>query len=244
MRIYRGKDVTTALLTFAVAIVGASVVGAAASSNGDASVQLQRRHDDDDHASGNHMHGTVVDWDESEDDDGDGDVSSTPAALGMDMDMNMHSVSGSPTAASAVSSTTAVKPHDPHMHSHGSHEAAKVTLNDVDIHKWHDFPPSYLAADFRLTNDSAIFGEVFDEDWDPENASGHKGLMAAHVLAMCLAYFGALPIGEPSTRKTLYGWLTTLLSSGSARGGPPSSLPRQHWLPRYCPPWLARRRRL
>ncbi|RSH88825.1 hypothetical protein EHS25_003053 [Saitozyma podzolica] len=186
MRNSRRRDVTPAVLTLAVALVGATVVGAAASSNGHASAQLQRRHDDDDHASGNHMHGSVADWDESEDDDGD--------ALGvaMDMDMNMHSAS--PTAASAVSSTTAVRPPDPHMHSHGSHEAAKVTLNDVDIHNWHDFPPSYLAADFRLTNDSAIFGEVFDEDWDPENAAGHKGLMTAHVGAMCLAYFGALPI--------------------------------------------------
>jgi hypothetical protein len=195
MRISRRQDVTPAVLTLAVALVGATVVGAAASSNGHASAQLQRRHDDDDHASGNHMHGSVADWDESEDDDGD--------ALGvaMDMDMNMHSAS--PTAASAVSSTTAVRPPDPHMHSHGSHEAAKVTLNDVDIHNWHDFPPSYLAADFRLTNDSAIFGEVFDEDWDPENAAGHKGLMTAHVGAMCLAYFGALPIGELSPHEKL-----------------------------------------
>jgi hypothetical protein len=201
MRIFGARNVTPAVLTFAVAvaIVGASVVGAAASSNGDASGQLQRRHDDDEHASGNHMHGTVVGWDESEDDDDDDDVSSTTAVVSMDMDMNMHSAS--PTAASAMSSTTAVKPPDPHMHSHGSHEAAKVTLNDVDIHTWHDFPPSYLAADFRLTNDSAIFGEVFDEDWDPENASGHKGLMAAHVVAMCLAYFGALPMGELSSQE-------------------------------------------
>ena len=104
------------------------------------------------------------------------------------------------TSASTGNSHTHViadatfSPPDPH--SHGSHRAPKVSLDDTGIHHWHQFPPTYLAADFRLDNDTAIFGEEFDETWDPENASGHKGLMLIHVLGMTLAYFGALPIGK------------------------------------------------
>ena len=90
---------------------------------------------------------------------------------------------------------------DPHGHSHGSHVAAKVTLDDQSVHQWHHFPPTYLAADFRLDNDSAIFGEEFDETWDPDDASGHKILMIAHIVGMTAAYFGALPISTSSRRK-------------------------------------------
>jgi len=86
----------------------------------------------------------------------------------------------------------------PDTHSHGTHQAAKVMLNDTDIHHYHHFPPSYLAADFQLDNDSAIFGEEFDATWYPDEASRHKGLMAVHVGGMTLAYFAALPIGESS----------------------------------------------
>lgn len=84
---------------------------------------------------------------------------------------------------------------DPHGgHSHGSHAPAKTVLDDADIHFWHKYPPSYLAADFRLDNDSAIFGEEFDEAWDPNDASGHRGLAILHVLSFYTAYFGFLPI--------------------------------------------------
>ena len=86
---------------------------------------------------------------------------------------------------------------EPSMHEHGEHEAAKDVLDESDMHnEWHTFPPTYLAADFRLDNDTAIFGEEFDEDWDPDNSSGHKLLMMAHVGAMVAAYFAVLPICE------------------------------------------------
>ncbi len=84
-------------------------------------------------------------------------------------------------------------PPDPHWHDF--HAAPKVKLDDESIHLIHHFPPSYLAVDFRLDNDSAIFGEEFDESWDPDAAQGHARLMAVHALGMVLGYFGALPIG-------------------------------------------------
>lgn len=84
-------------------------------------------------------------------------------------------------------------PHDPH--GHHSHAPVKEFLNDTDIHLWHKFPPTYLDADFRLTQDSVIFGEELPADWPGETPS-HPGLMVLHVAAMVVAYFGALPIGE------------------------------------------------
>lgn len=81
-------------------------------------------------------------------------------------------------------------------HHHGSHTAPKTELNDADIHYWHSFPPSYLAADFRLDVDTAIFGEEFPEDWVPENAGGRRGLVSLHIASMLVAYFGILPVGE------------------------------------------------
>ena len=95
---------------------------------------------------------------------------------------------------------TTISPHSSppsaHGHNHGSHTEPKYILDDVDIHFWHKFPPSYLAADFRLDNNSAIFGEELDETWDPENASGHRGLVLMHALGFYSAYFGLLPIGK------------------------------------------------
>jgi len=103
-----------------------------------------------------------------------------------------------PSAMSNVTnSTTAPLPPDPHGHNHGSHTEPKYVLDDVDIHFWHKFPPSYLAADFRLDNDSAIFGEEFDETWDPDDASGHRGLVILHALGFYTAYFGLMPVGKP-----------------------------------------------
>lgn len=103
-----------------------------------------------------------------------------------------------------------------HHHSHSAHSAPTVALNDTDIHYWHSFPPSHLAADFRLDEDSAIFGEEFPSDWrvtgdgaggeggeESESVvrvrgvdTGKRGWMVLHVVAMCVAYFGALPICE------------------------------------------------
>ncbi|ORX38439.1 hypothetical protein BD324DRAFT_578083 [Kockovaella imperatae] len=81
------------------------------------------------------------------------------------------------------------------MHDHGEHQVAGDELDESEIHNaWHSFPPTYLAADFRLNNDTAIFGEEFDAEWDPDEANGHRGLMMLHVLAMIGAYFVALPI--------------------------------------------------
>lgn len=103
--------------------------------------------------------------------------------------------------ASSISTpalSTVPHPPEPDHHSHGSHAAPKAVLDDESIHYWHHFPPSYLAADFKLDKDSAIFGEEFDDEWDPQRASGHKSLMLGHVLAMIGAYFGALPICKSS----------------------------------------------
>lgn len=169
--------------------------------------QLQLRHGDDDadenehdHAShGEHQHHNE-DPEENQSHGGTHDHHDV---------MDMPSGSSAPTASAPISSSSAVspdsaahhdmsEPHGPppdHHHSHGSHAAAKVELNDAEIHYWHSFPPSYLAADFRLTNDSVIFGEELPAEWDPETASGHKGLMVLHVVFMCMAYFAVLPIG-------------------------------------------------
>ena len=105
------------------------------------------------------------------------------------------------TTNDQASSEPTPPPHAPAPHSghnHGSHEAPKEILNEVGIHFWHKFPPTYLDADFKLDKDSAIFGEDFDADWDPEAANGHKVLMLFHVGAMMVAYFVALPICESS----------------------------------------------
>lgn len=120
---------------------------------------------------------------------------------------DMHMPSVTPVASStAIPDATVIsasippesfaQAHSHGGHDHGSHAAPKDVLDDADIHNWHDFPPSYLAADFRLDNDSAIFGEVFDETWDAEDASGHVGLAMLHAGMELVAYFGILPIGK------------------------------------------------
>ncbi|WWC90617.1 uncharacterized protein L201_005553 [Kwoniella dendrophila CBS 6074] len=86
------------------------------------------------------------------------------------------------------------RPPSGHDHDHGSHTEAKIELDDIGIHKWHYFPPTYLDADFKLDNDSAIFGEEFDDDWNPDEFVSHKALMALHSLLYYGAYFGLLPI--------------------------------------------------
>lgn len=130
----------------------------------------------------------------------------------------MSSMMASASAAPGPSSSAAVAPapaaehghgsaHDsaprpPDPHGHHSHAPVKEFLNDTEIHLWHKFPPTYLDADFRLTQDSVIFGEELPADW-PGDTPSHPGLMIVHVVSMCLAYFGALPIGESSC----VGWV-------------------------------------
>lgn len=82
----------------------------------------------------------------------------------------------------------------PPAHNHNPHAPVKEFLDDVALHELHDFPPTYMDADFRLTNDSVIFGEVFPDDWDPETVASHPGLMFAHVGCMIAAYFALMPI--------------------------------------------------
>ena len=150
---------------------------------------LQSRQHDHDHAS----HDMDMDM-------AGGDSMDMPEVVDLDPSAD---ASGNPSTSS--SSTVATHDsavhsqpsgEDPAGHHHGSHTAPKVVLDDESIHQWHHYPPSYLAADFRLDNDSAIFGEEFDEAWDPAEAGGRKGLMVLHVVGMSLAYFAALPIGE------------------------------------------------
>jgi hypothetical protein len=120
----------------------------------------------------------------NDDVDVDAEVSETSAAMPM------------PEASSAVSDPKSSPP-DPHGgHSHGSHAAPLTELNDTDIHRWHSYPVSYLAADFRLTQDQAIFGDEFDEEYDPQEASSHLGLAFLHVAIFYTAYFGLLPLCE------------------------------------------------
>lgn len=103
--------------------------------------------------------------------------------------------SSAPSHEHSHESHGAEKAPDPHSHSH-SHSAALEILNDTDIHRWHQFPPTYLDADFRLDADSAIFGEEFDDSWNLEEVESHKGLALVHAFLMGLAYFGVLPVGE------------------------------------------------
>lgn len=125
-------------------------------------------------------------------------------------DMTVNDAAASPPALpssaltlSSSSPTTFAQAHAQSPgHHHNSHAPVKEFLDDVALHEWHDFPPTYLDADFRLKNDSLIFGEVFPDDWDPETVTSHPGLMGLHVGCMMVAYFVLLPIGEfPSRRR-------------------------------------------
>ncbi|WWD19150.1 hypothetical protein CI109_103608 [Kwoniella shandongensis] len=108
-------------------------------------------------------------------------------------DMHSHTDSEPPSHSDSVHAHGhAVAAPDPH--SHGVHTPAVEKLNDTAIHLIHHYPPSYLAADFRLDNDTAIFGEEFDATWNLEEVESHKGLMFVHAGSMVLAYFAALPI--------------------------------------------------
>jgi hypothetical protein len=105
-----------------------------------------------------------------------------------------YSSAASSAIAHASSSSIPAPPHGHDAHHHNSHAPIKEYLDDADVHRWHTFPPTYLDADFRLTNDSAIFGEDLTKGWDAETVASHPRLMLLHVLSMVLAYFGALPI--------------------------------------------------
>lgn len=114
-------------------------------------------------------------------------------------------------SSSAVAQSASVPKHTPHNpHDHHSHAPVKDKLDDADIHYWHKFPPTYMDADFRLTNDSVIFGEDLPADWPGETPS-HPGLMIAHVASMIAAYFAILPISKSS--------LPPLWASSHRQGG-------------------------
>lgn len=101
------------------------------------------------------------------------------------------------TTSDSSSSSSTQRPTPPNTHArHGGHHQAQLELNETDVHYWHHFPPSYLAADFRLSKDQVIFGEELDETWVPEDEGGHRTLAFAHAGSFVLAYFGFLPIGK------------------------------------------------
>lgn len=148
---------------------------------------------------------------DGEDDSMDMDVdevnASTEDTPAVDDAMASASISSAITSSSEASTPNSSAPSHEHSHeSHGaekapdphshSHSAALEILNDTDIHRWHQFPPTYLDADFRLDADSAIFGEEFDDSWNLEEVESHKGLALVHAFLMGLAYFGVLPVGE------------------------------------------------
>lgn len=159
------------------------------------------RHGDDEHEL-EHEHGTM-----------DMDMASDTAHVGVDNDFSSPSSSflesiaiASPSVAPASSPSAASPPsdhahghaggHAPGGHTHNPHAPVKEYLDDAALHMYHDFPPTYMDADFRLEKDMVIFGEVFPDDWDPETVASHPMLMVAHVGCMMLAYFVLLPVGE------------------------------------------------
>ncbi|KAL7422561.1 hypothetical protein Q5752_003209 [Cryptotrichosporon argae] len=113
-------------------------------------------------------------------------------------------VSSSAVASSSAASVAPAPSHAAHAHATaavaaaagGHHHSGPVlsVLNETRVHAGHAFPPSYLAADFRLTNDSVIFGEVLPADWDADAVASHPGLKLAGTAAFVAAYFGVLPI--------------------------------------------------
>lgn len=119
--------------------------------------------------------------------------------VGLEHDVATPAIPTSPVSsasAAAPSHTHEAPSNPPDAHRHNSHAPVKEFLDDVELHNWHDFPPTYMDADFRLTKDSVIFGEEFPEDWDPETVASHPGMIFAHVGCMIMAYFVLLPLGR------------------------------------------------
>jgi hypothetical protein len=85
--------------------------------------------------------------------------------------------------ASAPFSPLYTRDGDEHGHSHGHGNVVSVVeLNETDVLLDHDpTPPSYWSIDID----------------DHGGETGHPGLMALHGLMMTLAFFGALPAGQP-----------------------------------------------
>lgn len=83
-------------------------------------------------------------------------------------------------ATAALSEHGVLLQRDGNAHSH--HGTVLSELNETQILEWHDpTPPSYWSVDFN---------------GDGEGDARYPGLMAVHVLFMCLAFFGALPVGR------------------------------------------------
>lgn len=71
-----------------------------------------------------------------------------------------------------------------HGHSH-SHAQPLLELNETEVVLYHQpTPPSYYSIDFMDRN---------------SDESRHPGFMGLHILFMSLAFFGALPVGTPSS---------------------------------------------
>ncbi|OCH90724.1 hypothetical protein OBBRIDRAFT_583455 [Obba rivulosa] len=78
-----------------------------------------------------------------------------------------------------------------HDHAHGHHAQPLLELNETELLSSHSpTPPSYWTIDLV--------------DFAPDEPR-YPGLMALHVLCMCLAFFGALPIGI-ALRSVKHAW--------------------------------------
>lgn len=163
------------LWTFAALLLAVSHLPSAAAAP---SLQLHERHDHHDHHESVDV-GVVTTSSDSA-------SASAPSTVGL-------------AGSSSLSAGSHPVMSDHHGgHGHGGHHKAQLQLNDTDVHYYHHFPPSYLAADFRLDQDQVIFGEELDDDWNAKEAGGHRTLAFVHAGSFVLAYFGVLPIGESS----------------------------------------------
>ncbi|KAF8897397.1 cytoplasmic protein [Infundibulicybe gibba] len=76
-------------------------------------------------------------------------------------------------------------------HNHNPHASPLLELNETEVLMYHaPTPPSYYTIDWDNTDMSV---------------SRHPGLMFAHAVFMCLAFFVALPVGI-AMRSVRHGW--------------------------------------
>ncbi|WRT68496.1 uncharacterized protein IL334_005472 [Kwoniella shivajii] len=189
---------TLPVTTFLISTVLLSIVLPSTASASPIHHDIINRHEDDEHGSigmGINMHGDEM-GDDREAYKGDTESYDTDKITSSIVSGGENSFASSSASSSAVSQSPSSKApsHPPSGHDHGSHTAAKTVLDDESVHEWHHFPPTYLDVDFKLDNDSAIFGEEFDDTWNPETLESHKRLMMIHTSLFYGAYFGLLPI--------------------------------------------------
>lgn len=81
----------------------------------------------------------------------------------------------------AVRSVNVYGKRDTHNHNHNHHAEPLLELNETEVTLYHSpTPPSYYTIDWE------------DEGYEKR----HGGLMIAHGVFMCLAFFVALPMGS------------------------------------------------